>query len=75
MACLNGLPSLFFAVMDCRQKMEDVCDLGETTKVLKGLSMVLECDESMVTHKVRSIRSIGFQVVVGSQLLKVISTT
>lgn len=39
--------------MDYRPKIEDVPGLGERTKALKDLSMVLECDESRVTYKVK----------------------
>lgn len=42
---------LCFAIMDCRPKIEDIS--GKTTVMLKDLSMVLECDESRVMHKVR----------------------
>lgn len=42
-----------FAIMDCRPKTEEVSDLGEKAKVVKDLSIVLECDESRVTHKVK----------------------
>lgn len=43
---------LFLYLIDYRPKAEDVPGLGETTKVMKDLSMVLECDETRVTDKV-----------------------
>lgn len=44
---------LFLHLIDYRPKTEDVPGLGETTKVLKDLSIVLECDETRVTDKVK----------------------
>eukprot|EP00903_Cladosiphon_okamuranus_P011049 g10434.t1 len=45
-----------------RPKVEDDPGLGDKTKVLEDLSMVLDCDESRVTYKVHELKKLAHEL-------------
>lgn len=57
--CLDGHWLLLLLFVACRAEIQDVGGLGDAVKVLQDLSVVLECDDSRVMHKVSKSSSEG----------------
>lgn len=52
----DGYWLLLLLFMSCRVEVHDVGDLGNAAKVLQELSVVLECDDNRVAHRVSEPR-------------------